>query len=74
MKQKSIFYIFQVTFTSFKPEKGYYDGLCNGNLHRTGATVEHSREYNILRKDDRKQLVQTFLDIEKLLKFVAGKR
>ncbi|CAC5368887.1 unnamed protein product [Mytilus coruscus] len=60
-----------VTLTSFKPEDGYYDNLCNGCLHEKRATLTHSREYNILRKDDRKQLVQTFLDMGKLLKFVT---
>ncbi|XP_071126083.1 uncharacterized protein [Mytilus edulis] len=60
-----------VTLTSFKPDEGYYDNLCNGCLHNKVATVTHSRTYNILRKDDRKQLVQTFLDIGKLLKFVT---
>ncbi|XP_076070121.1 uncharacterized protein LOC143041873 [Mytilus galloprovincialis] len=60
-----------VTLTSFKPEEGYYDNLCKGCLLNKVATVTHSRTYNILRKDDRKKLVQTFLDIGKLLKFVT---
>ncbi|XP_063438734.1 uncharacterized protein LOC134719694 [Mytilus trossulus] len=64
----------QVTLTSFKPEDGYYENLCNGYLRKKEAVVTCSKEYNILKKDDRKQLVETFLDFEKLLKFICIKK
>ncbi|XP_052083014.1 uncharacterized protein LOC127720472 [Mytilus californianus] len=57
----------KVTFTAFKADDGYYDNLCSGHLHQKEAFVTYSEEYNILRKEDRKLLVQTFLDIGKLM-------
>ncbi|XP_063398489.1 uncharacterized protein LOC134683245 [Mytilus trossulus] len=58
-----------VTLTSFKPEDGYYTDLCDGNLQNKGAVILYSKEYNLLRKEDRRQLVQTFLDMGKLLEY-----
>ncbi|XP_071121876.1 uncharacterized protein [Mytilus edulis] len=58
-----------VTLTSFKPEDGYYTNLCNGNLQNKGAVILYSKEYNLLRKADRRQMVQTFLDMGKLLEY-----
>ncbi|CAC5372550.1 unnamed protein product [Mytilus coruscus] len=58
-----------VTLTSFKPEDGYNTNLCNGNLQNKGAVITYSKEYNLLRKGDRRQLVQTFLDMGKLLEY-----
>ncbi|XP_052064769.1 uncharacterized protein LOC127704671 [Mytilus californianus] len=58
-----------VMLTSFKPEDGYYTNLCNGNLQNKGAVMTYSKEYNLLRKEDRRQLVQTFLDMGKLLEY-----
>lgn len=63
-----------VTLTSFKPEDQYYENLCSGCLHKKEAVVTFSKEYNILRKEDRKQLVETFLDFEKLIKFMCIKK
>ncbi|CAC5371922.1 unnamed protein product [Mytilus coruscus] len=63
----------KVTFTAFKADDGYYDNLCSGHLHQKEAFVTYSEEYNILRKEDRKLLVQTFLDIGKLMEFLCEK-
>ncbi|CAC5388029.1 unnamed protein product [Mytilus coruscus] len=63
-----------VTLTCFRPDDGYYEDLCNGCLREKEAIVTFSKQYNILRKKDRRQLVNTFLDFEKLLKFLSVKR
>ncbi|CAG2198963.1 unnamed protein product [Mytilus edulis] len=63
----------KVTFTALKADDGYYDNLCSGHLHQKEAFVTYSEEYNILRKEDRKLLVQTFLDIGKLMDFLCEK-
>ncbi|CAC5422334.1 unnamed protein product [Mytilus coruscus] len=60
----------KVTLTAFKADDGYYDNLCSGQKE---AFVTYSKEYNILRKEDRKLLVQTFLDIGKLMDFLCEK-
>ncbi|CAC5395369.1 unnamed protein product [Mytilus coruscus] len=61
---------FIVTLTAFKADDGYYDNLSSGQKE---AFVTYSEEYNILRKEDRKLLVQTFLDIGKLMDFLCEK-
>ncbi|XP_071144865.1 uncharacterized protein [Mytilus edulis] len=63
----------KVTFTAFKADDGYYDNLCSEHLHQKESFVTYSEEYNILRKEDRKLLVQTFLDIGKLMEFLCEK-
>ncbi|XP_063410164.1 uncharacterized protein LOC134693338 [Mytilus trossulus] len=63
----------KVTLTAFKADDGYYDNLCSGHLHQKEAFVTYSDQYNILRKEDRKLLVQTFLDIGKLMEFLCEK-
>ncbi|XP_052084971.1 uncharacterized protein LOC127722157 [Mytilus californianus] len=62
-----------VTLTCFKPDDGYYEDSCNGCLREKEAVVTFSKQYNILRKKDRRQLVDMFLDFEKLLKFLSVK-
>ncbi|XP_063437414.1 uncharacterized protein LOC134718686 [Mytilus trossulus] len=62
-----------VTLTCFRPDDGYYEDLCNGCLRQNKAVVTFSKQYNILKKNDRRQLVDMLLDFEKLLKFLSVK-
>ncbi|CAG2219195.1 unnamed protein product [Mytilus edulis] len=63
-----------VTLTCFRPEDRYYEDLCNGCLQENKAVMTFSKQYNILKKNDRRQLVDTLLDFEKFLKFLSVKR
>ncbi|XP_076081964.1 uncharacterized protein LOC143052744 [Mytilus galloprovincialis] len=63
-----------VTLTCFRPDDGYYEDLCNGCLQENKAVVTFSKQYNILKKKDRRQLIDTLLDFEKFLKFLSVKK
>lgn len=62
----------KVTISSFKADDTYFENLCNGLL-KNKAQLTFSKEYNILRREGRLELLQTFLDLKKLLEYQSGK-